>query len=112
MKRKKYINSQASNLLYNKFDVVSYIKNMALLDIMKQTLLNKNTKGIVKFLTTPIITVNKKESIEKNELYKGYSEANFDRFYYEILDLVKNSKKLKYSKKLISLSYQHLKEML
>ena len=111
MKRKKYINSQASNLLYNKFDVVSYIKNMALLDIMKQTLLNKNTKGIVKFLTTPIITVNKKESIEKNELYKGYSEANFDRFYYEILDLVKNSKKLKYSKKLISLSYQQLKEL-
>ena len=112
MKRKKNINSKASDILYNKFDVVSYIKNMALLDIMNQILLDKKTKGIVKFLSTPIISLNKKESIDKIELYSDYSEANFDRFDYEISESIKNSKKLKYSKKLISLSYQHLKEML
>ncbi len=112
MKRKKIIRSKASNILYNKFDVVSYIKNMTFLDIMNQALTDKKIKGIVKFLSTPIISLNKKESIDKIELYTGYSEDNFDKFYYEISELINNPKKLKYAKKLISLSYQHLKELL
>ena len=112
MKRKKNINFKANNILYNKFDVVSYIKNMALLDIINQSLLYKNTKSIVKFLSTPIISLNKKESTDKIKLYTGYSEANFDTFYYEISELIKNSKKLKYAKNLISLYYHHLKELL
>jgi len=112
MKRKRIIRSKASNILYNKFDVVSYIKNMTFLDIMNHALIDKKIKGIVKFLSTPIISLNKKESIDKIELYNGYSEDNFDRFYNEISELINNHKKLKYAKKLISLSYQHLKELL
>ena len=114
LKRKQYINSQATNILINEFDVVSYIKNMALLDIINQTLIHRNTKSIIKFLSTPIISLNKKEPEDNNELYNGYSDANFDKFDCEISDLIKNKnpKRLKYAKKLIFLSYQHLREML
>ena len=85
---------------------------MVLLDILNQTLLDRNTKEILKFLSTPIISVNKKVSTENYEVYNRYSEDDFDKFYNEISELVKKPKKMKVDKKLITLSYQQLKELI
>ena len=110
MKLKKDLNSKVNNILYNKLDIISYIKNMTLLDIMSQTLNDPNIKDILKFLSMPIVSVNKNESINKKN--NRYTDADFDTFYNQISELVKKTKKLKYEKKLISLSYQQLKELI
>ena len=112
MKLKKNLNLSANNILNNKFDVTSYIKNMALLDIMNQTLLDRNTNNIFRFLSTPIISVNKKVSMNNYKICESYSEVDFDKLYNEISKLIQKTKKINYSKKLLSLSYQQLKEML
>ena len=112
MKIKNNIRKQANNIIYNKFNIISYIKNMALIDILSQTLLDGNMKEILKFLATPIISVNKKDSIENLEVNNRYSEDDFDKFYNEISELVNKPKKMKVDKKLISLSYQKLKELI
>ena len=112
MKIKNNIREQVNNIIYNKFNIVSYIRNMVLLDILNQTLLDRNTKEILKFLSTPIISVNKKVSTENYEVYNRYSEDDFDKFYNEISELVKKPKKMKVDKKLITLSYQQLKELI
>ena len=112
MKLKKNLNSKANNTLHSTLDVVSYIKNMALLNVINQTIYNSNIKDIINFLTTSVVSVNKKDSKKQIQIYDSYSETDFDKFYNEISKLVKNPKKTKYAKKLISLSYQQLKEML
>ncbi len=112
LKLKKNITEKANIILYNKLDIVLFVRNMFLLDIMNDTLLNYNNKrkGIIKFLSRPIISVNKNEENELNDFYKQYNENDFDNFYNETSELILKSKGLEMEKKLISLSNQQLKK--
>jgi len=112
MKLKKDLNYKVNNILYYKLDVISFIKNMTLIDIINQTLCDPNIKDILKFLSMPIVSVNKNELIINKKNNNRYSDADFDIFYNQISELVKKTKLLKYEKKLISLSYQQLKELI
>ena len=112
LKLKKDLVEKANNILYNKLDIVLFIKNMFLLDIMNQTLINNNRKGIIKFLSQPIISINKKEENQLNEFYNNYCETDFDNFNSEISELIRKSQKREGDKKLISLSNRKLKELI
>ena len=110
---KKNTTEKANNILYNKLDIVLFMRNMILLDIMSKLLVDTsdNKNGIIKFLSKPVISVAKKEQKELDELSITYDETDFDNFYYEISELVQKAEKRETEKKLLSLSNQQLKEL-
>ena len=112
LKLKKDLAEKANNILYNKLDIILFVKNMFLLDIMNQILTNNNRKGIIKFLTQPIISINKKEENQLNEFYKNYCEADFDNFNFEVSELIQKTEKRELDKKLLFLSNRQLKELI
>ena len=114
LKLKKNITEKANNILYNKLDIVLFVRNMFILDIMNEILINDNNnrKGIMKFLSRPIISEAKKEEEQLNDFYKEYDEKDFDIFYNETSEIVQKSNILEMEKKLISLSNDQLKNLL
>ncbi len=109
---KKNTTEKANNILYNKLDIVLFMRNMILLDIMSKLLVNNNNKnGIIKFLSRPIVSEDKIEESELNESTKSYAETDFDNFYYEIWELVQKAEKKETEKQLLSLSNRQLKEL-
>ena len=85
---------------------------MILLDIINEVLLNNNRKGIIKFLSRPIISLNKKEEKYLNDFYKNYYEADFDNFYSDVSALVQKTGKRETEKQLLLLSNQQLKKLI
>ena len=112
LKIKKDITEKSNNILYSKLDIIVYIKNMILLDIINETLLNNNRKGIIKFLSRPIISINKKEDNYLNDFYKNYYESDFDNFYSDISELIQKTEKRETEQQLLSLSYKQLKKLI
>ena len=85
---------------------------MILLDIINEALLNNNRKGIIKFLSRPIISINKKEDNYLNDFYKNYYESDFDNFYSDISELIQKTEKRETEQQLLSLSYKQLKKLI
>ena len=85
---------------------------MILLDIINEALLNNNRKGIIKFLSRPIISINKKEDNYLNDFYNNYYEDDFDNFYSDVFELVQKTGKRETEKQLIFLSNQQLKKLI
>ena len=110
LKQKKNINIKANNIIYNKLDIISYVKNMFLIDIINKTLLDDNKKAIINFLYRPILSIDKNESI--SEFYQNYKENDFDLFYNGILKLIQKPKKEEREKRLIFLVNKNLKELI
>ena len=113
LKRKKSITEKANALLYNKLDIVLFARNMILLDIMNEALINNNNrKGIIKFLSRPVISIDEKENNEEEDIInEKYKESDFDNFYEETSELAKKDEKLEMEKQLISLSNNRLKTL-
>ena len=113
LRLKKIITERANNILYNKLDIVLFMRNMILLDIMSKTLVNNNNNknGIIKFLSKPVVSTANKEQNELDESSKNYEETDFNNFYYEISELVKKVEKRETEKKILSLCNQQLKEL-
>ena len=115
LQRKNDINEKANDILFNKLDIVLYIRNMLLLDIMNETTLDEPKKNIINFLCRPVISLNKKNKNDKNNLqsyYKGYKYADLENLSISISYLSQKPNKDKEDKRLISLSHQQLKNML
>jgi hypothetical protein len=112
LKLKKNITEKANIILNNKLDIASFVRNMILLEILSQALVtnSNNKKGIIKFLSRPVISVNKKS--EGDDPHAKYYEDDFDNFYHEIEELVQKVEKSETEKKLISLSSLQLKEII
>ena len=113
LRLKKILTEKANNILYKKLDIVLFIRNMILLDIMNESILNDNNnrKGIIKFLSRPIISISKDEGSEFDDFYKRYSLKDFDTLYEQTSELVRKSEKLEMEKKLIFISNQQLKKL-
>ena len=112
MKIKNDINEKANNIIFQKMDIITYIRNMLLLDLINQTTLDNNKKQIINFLYRPIISVDKKVKNEFNEIYDNYNEKNFNKYYDDIQDLVNKPQKNDKEKELIYISHEHLKSFL
>ena len=108
LKSKSILSKKANDIIFYKLDIIYYIKKMLYLDTY-QTLINDDKKGIVKFLSMPIISPNEEKS-KKYEEY--YSEKDFKKFYDEFSKLDEKSNKSKSDEKIVFLSKQHLKEMI
>ena len=109
---KNNIKEKANNILDNSLDVVSYIRNIFLFDIINVTIMDENIKSIVNFLCRPIISINNDNKNEFADFYRSYEETDFDKFCKEIKQLAQKPKKKIKEKKLIMLSNKQLKNFL
>jgi len=108
LKNKIYI--KANNILYNKLDIVAYVRNMILIDIINETLLDDNLKPIINFLCRPLLSIDKNESF--SEFYQNYKENDLDSLYNGISELIQKNDKEEREKRLIFLVNKNLKEFI
>lgn len=111
LKVKYNLNQKANSILFSKLDIVLYVRNMILLDIMNKTFLGTGIKDVINFLSRPIISLKGKEKNELQIFYNKYKPSDFDKFYNEIGELAQKSEKRNEEKLLISLTNQHLKNL-
>ena len=65
LKLKNELNEKAQSFLDRKLDIVLYVRNMILLDIFTEILLDPETKEVANFLTRPII-IHQEDLKEEN----------------------------------------------
>ena len=111
LKVKYNLNQKANSILFSKLDIVLYVRNMILFDIMNKTVLGTGIKDVINFLSRPIISLKGKEKNELQIFYNKYKPSDFDKFYNEIGELAQKSDKRNEEKLLISLTNQHLKNL-
>ena len=109
---KNYANEKANEILFKKMDIITYVRNMILFDILNQTMLDNGKKAIINFLGRPIISISQKRKNEFDEFYKNYREKDFNKYYNQIQKLVHKSEKEKREEKLISISNEKLRAFL
>jgi len=108
---KNDLNEKAVNILNNKLDIVLYIRNMILFDILNETILDESKKSIINFLCRPILSLNQNEESKFGEFYRNYREENFDTFLSSISSLVKKTQKEQREKRLVELCYEQFKNL-
>ena len=99
------------SILDDKLDIVLFVRNMMLIDIINATLLDTETDDIVNFLARPIITLKDDDDDDFSMLYHKYKETDFEKFYKEVVHLSKKSNKRMEEMKLISICNKHLKSI-
>ena len=107
------INKKAVNIINNSLDIVAFVQNVMLFNIINETILDDHVKSIVNFLSRPIISINKdndKNDFEK--FYRSYKESDFNKFSDDLSKLLQKPKKEIRERKLISLANKHLKNFL
>ena len=121
LRLKNNLQIKANNILNNKLDIVLYLRNMMLLDVMSTILLDNNKKNIIEFLIHPKLTIynnqeNKykenKEKKENKKYFDKYNENDFNNFYAEISNLIQKTYIKNEDRKLISLSNDELKKLI
>ena len=109
---KNNLNEKSILVLNNHLDIVSYVRNQMLFDIVNNTILDKNVKDIINFLCRPIISINNEIKNAYSDFYRSYKEDDFIEFSEELMNLIQKPDKKNKEKKLISLSNRHLKDLL
>ena len=109
MRIKNDSNEKANELLFQKMDVITYIRNMILFDIVNQAFIDDNKKSVINFLCRPVINPDIKINGEFDLFYKNYKEKDFNKYYAKIRELTQKSNIDEQDKKLISISNEHLK---
>jgi len=109
IKYKEKIIKEAMDIFDKKLDIYIYTKNMILIDIMYQILMNDLNKDYVNFLSRSLIYLNKKEEKESKELeaiYEPTTKLNSDysnKLYEEFNNLIEKKDKTEIEKKIIKL---------
>ena len=111
LKVKDDLTEKAIALLNSKLDITLYVRNMMIIDIINEILLDPETRDIVNFLARPIISLKRVEENELSLFYHKYKEANFEKFYKEVIQLSNKVVKTKEDIRLISICNKHLKQI-
>ena len=85
---------------------------MILLDILNETLLGQEVINIINFLSRPIISLKGKEQNDLAIFYRSYKSSDFNKFYDDLNELSQKTDKQIEEKELISLTNNHLKQLL
>ena len=109
---KNNINLKSREILYKKLDIVTYIRNMILIDIINETLLDDNKKYIINFISRSLLSINKDQNYNFSQFYQNFTERDFNKFYEGICELIQESNKTDNEKNLISLVNKSLKEFM
>jgi len=106
---KNNVNKNANEIINKKLDIISYIRNMILFDIMNRTIIDNGRNDIINFICRPIISADQNQTDSFGQFYENYKEEDFERFKNNITELMKKPQKLDKENKLISISKKHLK---
>ena len=109
---KNKLNEKATKFLNKKLDIITYIRNMILFDIINSTILNNDRNDIINLICRPVISITKNKKNELNGFYKSYKENDFELFTNNIQELLEKPKLSDREDKLISISKEHLKKFL
>ena len=109
---KNRINENANKLLNKKLDIITYVRNMILFDIMQKTLLDNDRNDIINLICRPVISLKNLKKNENNYFYKSYRKQDFEKFSNNIQELMQKSKKDIRENKLISISKEYLKDFI
>ena len=112
LKLKRNLYNQASDYLKNKLDIVLYLRNVILFEILNKTVLEENKKNIINLLSRPVIFTNKTENEEPFLFYQNYTKNDIDKFYENMIDLMQKTNKEEKEKKLMLLAKQKIKEII
>ena len=110
--RKNNINEKANSIIFNKLDLVSYVRNMILLDIMYDSMLEGKKKDVINFLSRPVISLYINDKFKPTQFYRRFRGADFARFSDSITDVVQKSKGEMVDKKLIDFTNRQLKAII
>ena len=103
------VNENANEIINKKLDIITYVRNMILFDIMNQTIIDNKRNDVINFICRPIISPEQNQTEEFDQYYKNYKEEDFEKFKNNITELIKKPKKDDKENKLISISKEHLK---
>ncbi len=109
MRTKNEANEKANELLFKKMDIITYVRNMFMFDVINQTLINANKKPIVNFLARPIVSINKRNKGEFDEFYRNYKDKDFNKYYDQIQEMAQKPEKEEIEKRLVSMANAHLR---
>ena len=109
---KSKMHENANKLLNNKLDIITYVRNMILFDIITKTILDDDRNNIINLLCRPVISLKNNQKKEFNKFYNNYKEQDFNKFANDINELLKKPKKEGRENKLISLVKVELKKFL
>ena len=112
MKIKGSVNENANEIIYKKLDIITYVRNMILFDIINRTILSDDKKDIINFLCRPIVSANKSQKNDFEEFYKHYKENDFDKFENYIKKLVDKPNKANKEQNLVVILNKHLEEFI
>ena len=116
LKSKINLTTKANNILYNKLDIYVFIKNMILIDIINKTFLNANggnRESIFKFLSRPIISLDKDEKEKDFDyIYSNYTENDVDKLYDDMAEMANSSERIKNEKDLFRITNKRLKDFI
>ena len=111
--------SKANKMIEDKLDIVLYVRNTILLDIISQTVLGKERKNIARFLSIPLVSLkdikneNKKDNIFEGNTkrYIKYREEDFEECEKEMENLAAKEEKGELDKNFISYIQDQYKEL-
>ena len=112
LKIKANVSEKAYNILNQKLNVILYVRNMILLDIINNTIIDDKKRDILNFLSRPIISLNKNKNERQDIFYENLFENDFDKFYNSIYELSRKANKSDYEKRLVNYSKEQLKELI
>ena len=112
MKLKADLKEKANNILNDKLDVIVYVRNMILFEILNETILSDSKKDIINFLCRPTLSNNKIVKSKFVNFYHSYKEDDFEKFSNRYKELIKQSNKEERELKLISLTEEKLKDII
>ena len=112
MSIKTEANERANDILFKKMDVITYVRNMILLDINNQLTLDNSKRAVMNFICRPIISISKNKKNEFDDFYKNYREKDFKNFSKEILEIAQKEKKSGREEKLVAVTNEHLKDFI
>ena len=109
VKLKNDANEKANELLFKNLDIIHYVRNTILFDLLCQSTINNSKRPLINFLSRPIISINKKNKSEFEEFYRNYKERDFNKFYDQIQEVIQKPKKDEGDEKLIAIANERLK---
>ena len=109
---KSSVNENANKIIYKKLDIITYVRNMILFDIINRTILSNDKKDIINFLCRPIVSGNKSQKNEFEDFYKHYKEDDFDKFEKYVRRLVSKPDKTNKEKNLVLILNEHIEEFI
>ena len=112
MKVKNEANERANEIMFKQMDIITFVRNMLLFDIINHTLVDNNKRKIINFLSRPVININNKTRKKYDEFYENYREKDFNKYYDNMIELAQKPQKEEREMELVTLSNEHLRDFM